>query len=173
MAIDKRVFPTSSRTGADVDLGTNLVTEYNIASITNRLSNTDSYIIATGNTSTPDGLEFTSVDLEFVIHGYYFKLESFDPTDNTQIADYVKLTFNTDSITAQIGLILDSDKYESYNYLVKYQGNTTQWGGIDVIKYPANPFTLLIKRDNKWYIPDSSRIILNGYSITNLDEGTL
>lgn len=163
MAIDKRVFPTSSRTGANVDLGTNLVTEYNIASITNKMANTESYVIASGSNPTPDSTIFTSGnDLEFIIYGYYFILNSFDPTLNSWDTDYVNLVKNNNEIKAQICLL--QDQIKSYNYLVPV--DDSGWSS-------SKELTILKYNGTNWIIPDSSRIIFNGYSINNLDEGTL
>ena len=88
MAIDNRVFPTSDRvapTGNAVDAGTNLVTEYNIASITKNLTDQSSYVIS-GPTGSP-------ATMEFVIDGYYFKIDaSFLSNTATSITgDYIKL----------------------------------------------------------------------------------
>ena len=173
MAIDTRVFPTSSRVASyseanpqptssnfsdntyytqsgsspnyiytqalswedgqtyyimSADLGTNLVTEYNIASITNRLSNEDSYVIIAGGSPTPDGVLFPlnsegEGNLEFVIYGYYFILNSFKPNSNSWDTEYVNLIKSDNEIKAQI--CISQDSFKSYNYLV--QVNDTGW----------------------------------------------
>lgn len=68
MAIDYRIFPTSGRfdsSDSSYDSGTNLITEYNIASLINQLTDKPGFVIS-------DNGDSSNASIEFNIKGYYF-----------------------------------------------------------------------------------------------------
>lgn len=168
MPIDTRVFPTSGRQSSDVsvDLGTNLVTEHNVASILSTVCDNTGFVLTDENLSG-DVIFTPGHDLDFVIKGYQFHLEGFDPEASPLVTSYVKLTLSSDTLTAGIFIKRDANHITSYDHLVPLTAGG-DWG--DEGSTPTHSLTLMVKRSNTWYIPNASRKILKGYSL-DLDEG--
>lgn len=190
--LDKRVFPTSGRnddsSDTSIDVGTNLITEYNIASLINSVCDYEDdsssercgFVISRDTSDDQNGdIEFLDVgeglspsykDIEFVISGYYFKI-SIAPDLNAFIGSYQYLQVGKegDNIVATINIIQDdSDSgFESYRYLNHAVDN--DWGTSGI----KRSLLILKKKNSKWYIPGESRIRFKGYSLSGLDEGTL
>lgn len=156
MAIDYRVFPTAGRfdsSDSSYDSGTNIVTEYNIASIVNQLVDKDGFVI-------DSSFNINNPHLNFNIAGYYFQARNFIPEANsTIVGDYVKFTNINNEIKASI-CISNSTDMPSYNQLILCANNN--WDETDSL-------IILKKQGNNWQIPLRSRIHFNTY----IDDGDL
>lgn len=72
-----RVFPTSTRSGPDIDIGTNFVTEYNLCNLLNQLLDTTGFVITPNiNTATTLQEYFGNNPAPFMfnVKGFYFEL---------------------------------------------------------------------------------------------------
>lgn len=169
--IDIRVFPTSGRTtddsNNDIDWGTSLITEYNLASIVNTIIDPDinGFVITTNPES---GKSF-----KFNIKGYYFEIDDIDNIINSQ-AEFVKFSDDSGDITATIKIGSSSNGQESYQYLVST--SNPNWEDVQ------NSYSLHIlnysgdSSDYSYTIPQDSLIKFktnSNYRSISIDDGDL
>lgn len=72
-----RVFPTSTRSGSNIDIGTNFVTEYNLCNLLNQLLDTTGFVITPEIIQGTDLSEYFELNTEpfmFNVKGFYFEL---------------------------------------------------------------------------------------------------
>ena len=161
------IFPTTGRPQKD-PLG-RLTTEYNLTSLINTLLDVDGFVI----TNNIDGFDSTSqIDFQFNIKGYIFTIHKIgDLLGSSDLSD-----FNT--LYASIKLKLDaggsatSTGDENLNRIQSIDGeDILKVGDENFGKYTGLKFSnskidgfyslpILEKRDEKWYIPEESKIKL-------------
>lgn len=158
MAIDYRIFPTAGRSNSNdssYDSGTNIVTEYNIASIVNQLVDKDGFVI-------DRSFDINDPHLDFNIAGYYFRVKgNFIPltAGGTIHGDYVEFTNEGNTQIKASIFINNLTNIPSYNRLEPYGSNWT----------PNFNLIILEKQGDNWQIPLRSRIHFNTY----IDDGDL
>lgn len=163
------VFPTTGRPQKD-PLG-RLTTEYNLTSLINTLLDVDGFVI----TNNINGFDSTSqIDFQFNIKGYIFTihkigefLNSLNNSTDTSISNATNL-FASIKIKIDAGISSTSTGDENLNRIQSIIGiddNEGNYTGLNIFSTKPTDISfyslhILEKRENKWYIPEESKIKL-------------
>lgn len=150
-----KVFPSARRSDSVNDPFSRLMSESTIASIINKLIDTEGFVIT--NTYTPNG------QLEFNIHGYYFNI-----TNSTEIMTTYSGAADDTVLFASIILSVFSSPNDSnlkFEELKNYDNGSVYEGLIvnTTVPTPATgekvfKLAILKKVNGSWVIPQESQI---------------
>ena len=167
---DIRIFPTSNRTESK-QMGTNWLTEYNIASIVNQLTGCNGFVTFPAYGKKIENVASDSADeIKFNIGGYYFETtvgaieQAINAPIGSSTTSYIVFTNEGGNRKATIKLADAPNTGDiSYRYLIGKDGENDTTKGKEL---PP-----LILYDAAGNIPQESRLNIAGFS--RLDDGVL
>ena len=162
--IDKNnihIFPVTNKPS---EKQSRLTTEYNITNIVNRLLDTKSFVITSGEVTNESALEFN-------IQGYYVKVDkiSYLGTPTTASDCYATITIKSNVKDGQTFIELsgeeDGNNYTgvSFSWMDKKPTSKTGEYALHILHYDRTNYT----------IPRASKIRFNQYAIDKIDDGDL
>lgn len=165
-----RVFPTSTRSGSDIDIGTNFVTEYNLCNLLNQLLDTTGFVITPSiNTATNLQAYFTNNPTPFMfnVKGFYFELplshiiyavDNSNPTFSGVVpADY-------DSEQKMVTFILKNSVGEVVTNITA-TGNYSIYAQIKIIENNVGG-----KSFNKLYGQNGDEVLADGVTLVQYEQ---
>lgn len=173
-----KVFPSAYR-NTDKDVKAKLFSEDNITAISYNLLDKDGVVL------TPkQPLILEGHSLSFILHGYLFTIDNFlaeisDITNTDKIYAYIELdTASNDTLSiTRLANLSQAGGGNADNLDIEIDGRYF-FGGLKIggVEDPSkyDHILPLAERgsDNKWYIPHTSRLKLDGSSIMSTDADT-